>query len=55
MSIFVASDTPVSDFWCRLLWVSSHNGKPYSHFGGGVCDIRTVTFKTKVFGSNSKN
>ena len=39
MSIFGATDTPVSDFWWLFIWVSKPEWAALFAFGRDICDI----------------
>ena len=44
MSFYRATDTPVLDFWWRLLWVSKHESKALFELGGGAFDVCPLRF-----------
>ena len=44
MSIFGVTDTPISDFWCRLLWVSKPKWAVLFTLSRDVCDIPSLRF-----------
>ena len=48
MSIFGATDTPVSAFWWRLLWVSKPEWAALFELCRGVHDIRSLRFTSGV-------
>ena len=43
-----ATDTPVLDFWCRLLWVSKPYGPTLFKLGRGVCVTCSLRFTSDV-------
>ena len=48
MSIFGATDIPVSDLWWRLLWVSKPEWATLFTLHSGVCDTHSLRFTTGV-------
>ena len=48
MSIFGATDAPISDFWWRLLWVSKPEWAALVMLGGGVCVTHSLRFTSDV-------
>ena len=48
MSIYGATDAPVSDFWWCLLWVSKPEWEALATLGRGIHDIRIGGFPTWI-------
>ena len=43
-----ATDTPVLDFWWRLLWVSKQEWAALFKFGRGICVTHSLRFTSGV-------
>ena len=48
MSIFGATDTPVLDFWWRLLSVSKPEWTTLFALGGRICDIHSLRYTSSA-------